>query len=87
MQDLVDRVSIVLKGVATESGLPLAEDKEEQLILYSRGGKQGRRGVCDKVKGLGVILYKDLDFGAHWEARIAKSRSLLDALDEVDSSS
>ena len=33
MEDLVDRVSVVLKEVAAERGLPLAEDKEKPLIL------------------------------------------------------
>ena len=86
MGDLVDRVSVVLKEVAVERGLPLAEDKEERLILLGRDGRRGRRGVGEKVKWLGVILYEDLDFGAHWETRIAKARNLLGALDEVGTS-
>ena len=61
--DLVNRVSMVLKEVAAERGLPLAEDKEEWLILRSGGGQWGRRGICEKVKWLGVILDEDLDFG------------------------
>ena len=65
MGDLVERVSAVLKEVAVERGLPLAEDKEERLVLRSGGGRRGRRGVCEKVKWLGVILDKELDFGPH----------------------
>ena len=44
MGDLVDRISVVLKEVAVECGLPLAEDKEERLILCGGGGRRGRRG-------------------------------------------
>ena len=83
MADLVDRVSVVLKEVAADRGLPLAEDKEEGLILIGGGGRRGKRGVSKKVMWLGVILDKDLDFGAHWETRIAKARNLLVALDGV----
>ena len=86
MEDLVNRVSVVLKKVAAERGLPLAEDKEERLILRCGGGRRGRTETCEKVKWLGVILDEDLDFGPHWEARIAKARSLLGALDGVGSS-
>ena len=32
MGDLVDRVSMVLKEVAAEHGLPLTQDKEERMI-------------------------------------------------------
>ena len=83
MEDLVDRVSVVLKEVATDRGLPLAEDKEEQLILRSGGGCRGKRGDCEKVKWLSVILNEDLDFGPHWETQITKARNLLGALDRV----
>ena len=38
------------------------------------------------MKWLGVILDEDLDFGAHWETRIAKARNLLSALDGVGTS-
>ena len=86
MGDLVDRVSVVLMEVAGERGLPLAEDKEERLILRGGGGRRGKRGLCEKAKWLGVILYEDLDFGPHWETRIAKARNLLGALDGVGSS-
>ena len=50
MSDLVNRVSVVVKEVVTEHCLPLAEDKEERLILRGSGGRHGRRGVCEKVK-------------------------------------
>ena len=83
---LVDRVFMVLKEVAAERGLPLSEDKEERLILRGGGGRRGRRGDCEKVKWLGVILDEDLDFSPHWEARVAKARNLLGALDGVGSS-
>ena len=86
MWDLVDRVSTVLKEVADERGLLLAEDKEERLILRGGNGRRGRRGACEKVKWLVVILDEDLDFGPHWETRIAKARNLLGALDGVGSS-
>ena len=86
MRDLVDRVSVVLKEVAVERGLPLAEDKEERLILWGGGVRRGRRVVSEKVKWLGVILYEDLDFRAHWEARIDKARNLLGTLDGVGTS-
>ena len=86
MEDLLGRVSVVLKEVAAERGLPLAEDKEERLVLRCRSGRRGRRGVAEKVKWLGVILDEDLDFGQHWEYRIGKARSLLGALDGVGSS-
>ena len=86
MGDLLDRVSKTLKEVAGERSLPLAEDKEERLILRDRTGLRGRRGVAEKVTWLGVILDEDLDFGQHWEYRIWKARSLLGALDGVGSS-
>ena len=86
MEDLLGRVSMVLKEVAAERGLPLAEDKEERLVLRCKYGRRGRRGVAEKVKWLGVILDEDLDFGQHWEYRIVKARSLLGALDGVGSS-
>ena len=38
------------------------------------------------MKWLSVILDEDLDFGPHWETRIAKACSLLGALHEVGSS-
>ena len=75
-----------MKEVAAERGLPLAEDKEERLVLRNRNGRRGRQGVAEKVKWLGVILDEDLDFGPHWEYRISKARSLLGALDGVGSS-
>ena len=86
MEDLLGRVSVVLKEVATEQGLPLAEEKEERLILRSKAGRRGRRGVAEKVKWLGVILDDELDFAQHWEYRIQKARSLLVVLDGVGSS-
>ena len=86
MWDLVDRVSVVLKEVVPKRGLLLAEDKEERLVLWGGGGRRGRRGVCEKVKWLGVILDKDLDFGPHWETRIARAHSLLGVLDGVGTS-
>ena len=33
MEDLLERVSSTIKEVAGERGLPIAEDKEERLIL------------------------------------------------------
>ena len=86
MGDLLNRVSKTLKEVACERGLPLAEHKEERLILRDRTGRRGRCGVAEKVKWLWVILDEDLDFGQHWEYRIRKARSLLRALDGVGSS-
>ena len=83
---MVDWVSVVLKEVATEYGLPLAEDKEERLILRGGGARWGKRGACEKVKWLGVILDKDLDFGTYWETRIGKTLNLLGALDGVGTS-
>ena len=65
MEELLDRVSAVLKEVAAERGLPLAGDKEERLVLRSNKGRRGRRGVAEKIKWLGVILDEDLDFGPH----------------------
>ena len=86
MEDLLGRVSAVLKEVAAERCLPLAEDKEERLALQSKSGRRGRRGVAEKVKRLGVIFDEDLNFGQHWDYRIKKARSLLGALDGVGSS-
>ena len=83
---LVDRVSLVFKEVGTEPGLPLVENKEERLVLRGDGGCRGRRGVCNKVKRLSVIMYKDLDFCAQCEARIDTACSLLCALARVGSS-
>ena len=77
---------MVRKEVRTEYRLPLAEDKEERLVLRNRSGKHARRGVAEKVTWLGVILDEDLDFGQHWEYRIQRARSLLGALEGVGSS-
>ena len=35
-------MSVVLKEVAREQALPLAEDKEERLVLHSKAGSRGR---------------------------------------------
>ena len=86
MEELLERVSVTLKDVAREWGLPLAEDKEERLALRSKAGRRGRSGVAEKVKWLRVILDDELDFGQHWEYRIQKARSLLGALQGVGSS-
>ena len=61
MENLIEWVSVVRKEVAVERGHPLAENKEERLILHVRGGRRGRRGVHEKVKWLWVILDEDLD--------------------------
>lgn len=50
MADLMDRVSRTIKEVAGEQVLPLAEDKEERLILRETTGRRGRHGVAEKVK-------------------------------------
>ena len=65
MEDLLDRASTTIKEVAVARGVPLAEDKEERLILHDRKGRRGRRGVVEKVKWVGVILDEELDFGPH----------------------
>ena len=49
---LLDRGSRTIKEVAEERGLPLAEDKEERLILRDKPGCKGRRGIAAKVKWL-----------------------------------
>ena len=46
MGDLFDRVSVVLKEMAAEHGLALAEDKEERLILRGGSGRRGRGGFA-----------------------------------------
>ena len=86
MEDLLDRVSVVLKEVAAEHHLPLTEDKKERLVLRNNSGRRGRRGVAEKLKWLGVIFDEDLDLGQHWEYRIRKAGSLLGAVDGVGSS-
>ena len=85
-QDLLDRVSRTIKEGAAERGLPLAEHKQECLILRNKIGRRGRHGMTEKVKWLGVILDEDLDFGQHWEYRINRARNLLEGLDGVGSS-
>ena len=65
MEELLERVSVVLIELAAEHRLPLAEDKEERLVLQSKSGRRGRRGVAEKVKWLEVILDENLDFGQH----------------------
>lgn len=64
----------------------LAEDKEERLILRNPSGRRGRRGIGEKVKWLGVILYDELDFGPDWDHTISKAKNLLGALDSVGKS-
>ena len=80
VEDLLERASRTIKEVAVVRGVPLAEDKEECLILRDKKGRRGRRGVVEKVKWLGVILDEELDFGPHWKYRLGKARSLLGAL-------
>lgn len=80
---LLDRASVVLKEVAVEWKLPLAEAKEEHLVLHGGNGRWGQSVVVQKVKWLGMILDEDLDFGLHWEYRIRKARSLLEVLHRV----
>ena len=46
MGSLVNHVSVVLKEVAVERGLPLAEDKEERLILRSGVVDEGEEGFA-----------------------------------------
>lgn len=58
----------MLKEVEGECRLPLAEDKEDRVILRSKGGRRGRRGEVVKVKSVGVILDEDLDFDPYWES-------------------
>ena len=50
MEEQLEHVSVTLKEVARERGLPLAEDKEERLVLRSKAERRGRRGVVEKVK-------------------------------------
>lgn len=50
MEEILDRVSMILKEVAMDQGLPLAEDKEESVVLRSKFGRRGRRGVVEKLK-------------------------------------
>ena len=50
MQEVLERVSAVLKEVAAECRLPLAEDKEERLVLRSKSGRRGRKGVAERFK-------------------------------------
>ena len=50
MEELREWVLVTLKEVARERGFPLAEDKEELLILRSKARRRGRRGVAEKVK-------------------------------------
>lgn len=65
MEDLLDRVSVTLTEVASDSGLPRTDDEEECLVLQDQEGHRGRRGMGEKVKWLGVILVEDLDFSQH----------------------
>lgn len=44
IKDLLDRGSVVLKEVAIKRGLPLADDKEERLILRSDHSRHSQRG-------------------------------------------
>ena len=88
MQDLVARVQRVVAEVAAEQRLPLTADKEQSMVL--RGGrerkKKRRNGLAEKVKWLGVILDDRLDFQEHWQHRIRKARSLLEALSGIGNS-
>ena len=86
MEDLLDHASAMIKEVAVERGVPLADDKEERLVLRDRKGRRGRQGVAEKVKWLGVILDEELDFGPHWRYRLGKAKSLLGALRRVGTS-
>ena len=42
MEDLLDHASAMIKEVAVERGVPLAENKEERLVLSDRKGRRGR---------------------------------------------
>ena len=86
MGEWLDRASVVIKEVGAEFRLPLAEDKEEMLVLRDKRGRRGRRWTVEKVKWLGVLLDDELGFGPHWEYRIGKARKLLGAIDGVGNS-
>ena len=40
----------------------------------------------ERVKWLWVILDEDLEFDIHWKGRIAKARSMLEALNRISNS-
>ena len=86
MSEWLDRASIVVKEVGAEFELPLAEEKEERLVLRNKMGRRGKRGISEKVKWLGVLLDDELDFGRYWEYRIVKARKLIWAIDGVGNS-
>ena len=86
MEDLLDRATTTIKEVAVARGVPLAEDKEERLILRDKKWRRSRRGVVEKLKWLGVILDEELDFGPYWRYRLGKAKSLLGALRGVATS-
>ena len=50
MNGWLDRASIVIKEGGAEFRLPLAEDKQERLVLRPRRGRRSGRGVIEKVK-------------------------------------
>lgn len=56
----------VLKEVAPERGLPLENRKAEKLVFRTGGRKKRRKNMeIQRVKWLGVILNKDLEFDIH----------------------
>ena len=86
MNSLLDRVGVVVKEVAEEYKLPLAEEKTERIVLRGHQVKKRRKGAdMERVKRLGVILDEDLDFDAHWVSRIDKARKLLGAISGMGS--
>ena len=77
----------MLKDVALQRGLLLENSKEEKLILR-KGGREKRKKnkEIERVKWLGVILDKDLEFDIHWKGRVAMATKMLGALNGVTNS-
>ena len=84
IRELLAREDRVLKEVALERDLPLEDSKEEKLILRKGGSKKRNRNKAIKrVKWLGVVLDKYLEFDIHWQGGVAMVRTMLGALNGV----
>ena len=95
-QDAIENIKEVLEGVdkivgeiAKKWDLPLEKEKHEKIAFNPKGvgsGRRKKRSEVEKVKWLGIIVDKTLDFDHHWKSRITKAKQLLVSLSSVESS-
>ena len=85
----LDQANMIVNQIAAKWTLPLEKDKHETIVFNPGGtgsGKRKKRAEVERVKWLGIILDKTLEFDHHWKSRVDKARKLLRALSGIGSS-